>query len=129
LHAVSFAAGQPYMMQLIGYHSWELAGDKSLITLDDVSAATAPAQAEFDRAVTSQIVAKVSPDQRRLLEAMADLGTPTRIGDIRERFGWSSQQAGTYRQRLIDAGAIRPAGHGLIEFAIPGLGAYVTSNE
>lgn len=129
LRAVSFAAGQPYMMQLVGYHAWEHADDKALITVSDVTAATSPAQAEFDRAVTSQIVAKVSPDQRRFLEAMADLGMPARIGDIRERYGWSSQQAGTYRQRLMDAGAIRPAGHGLVEFAIPGLGAYVTSNE
>lgn len=129
LHAVSFAAGQPYVMQLVGYHAWELAADKRLVTLPDVTAAMTPAQAEFDRAVTSQIVAKVSPDQRRFLEAMADLGMPARIGDVRERFGWSSQQAGTYRQRLIDAGAIRPAGHGLVEFAIPGLGAYVSSGD
>lgn len=127
LHAVSFAAGQPYMMQLVGYHAWEAASDKRLIKLSEVSAATATAQAEFDRAVTSQIVAKVSPDQRRFLTTMAELGMPARIGDIRERAGWSSQQAGVYRQRLLDAGAIRVAGHGLVEFAIPGLGAYLTS--
>lgn len=118
--AVELSAGQPFLMQLVGYHAWEHAR-RSPIGLDDVMGATVEALAGYRQAVTAQMLASVSADQRRFLTEMVRHSTPTRIADIRAATGWSHQQAGVYRQRLLDAGLIIAAGHGLVDLTIPGL--------
>ncbi|HET8969971.1 MAG TPA: ATP-binding protein [Candidatus Nanopelagicales bacterium] len=118
--AVDVAAGEPFLMQLIGYHGWELASRRR-ITVADITKASPAARDTYKRAVTAQMVASVSPDQREFLGAMARHGTPTRLADIRADGGWSQSQAGMYRQRLIDAGLIVSAGYGLVDFALPGI--------
>lgn len=123
--AVELSAGEPYLMQLIGFHAWEVAS-RSPITIGDVGEATGPALAGFNRSVTAQMIGSVSPDQRSFLASMARHGTPTRLGDIRTDHGWSPSQAGVYRQRLIDSGLIAPAGHGLTDFALPGIEQVIT---
>ncbi len=119
--AVELSAGEPYLMQLIGFHAWE-AATRTPITIHDVHKATGPALAGFNRSVTAQMVGSVSPDQRSFLASMARHGTPTRLADVRADHGWSQSQVGVYRQRLIETGLITPAGHGLTEFALPGIG-------
>lgn len=118
--AVELSAGEPFLMQLVGYHSWEQAPG-SPITVSHVNAAAGPATAGFNRSVTAQMVGTVSPDQRSFLASMARHGTPTKVADVRSDHDWSSSQGGVYRQRLIDAGLIVPAGHGLLDFALPGI--------
>ncbi len=125
--AIESSAGQPFLMHLVGYHAWETAR-RSPITIDDVHAAVEPATTGFNRAVTAQMVGDVSQDQRTFLAAMARHGTPTRLGDVRADTGWSSSQAGVYRQRLMDAGLIAAAGRGFVEFALPGI-AQVLDDE
>ncbi len=117
---VEMAAGEPFLMQLIGYHAWESAR-RHLITAADVGQAARAARTTFNRAVTEQMVNQVSPDQRAFLASMARHGLPTRIGEIKGDHEWSQSQVGVYRQRLIDAGLIEPAGWGLVDFAIPGV--------
>lgn len=82
----------------------------------------------LNRSVTAQMVGAVSHDQRSFLAAMARHETPTRFADVRSDHGWSQPQAGVYRQRLIHSGLIVSAGHGLIDFAIPGV-AQVLDDE
>ena len=118
--SVELSAGQPFLMQLVGYHSWDLAS-RSPIELADVNAAAVAAMAGFNRSVTAQMIGGVSPDQRSFLASMARHGTPTRLGDVRADHPWSQSQVGVYRQRLLDAGLIVAAGHGLIDFALPGI--------
>jgi hypothetical protein len=125
--AIELSCGEPFLMQLIGYHAWA-AASRSRITVRNVDAAAGPASDAFNRAVTAQMVGAVSPDQRSFLAAMARHGTPTRLADVRSDHGWSPSQAGVYRQRLIDAGLIVRAGHGLIDFALPGI-AQVLADE
>ncbi len=59
---------------------------------------------------------------------MARHGLPTRIGDIKADHGWSQSQVGMYRQRLLDAGLIEPAGWGLVDYAVPGVAEVVTED-
>lgn len=118
--AVEIAEGQPFLMQLVGYHAWERAR-RSQIATDDVLAAAGVAIGMFNQAVTTQMVGDLAPDLRRFLASMVHLGTPTRLGDIRAANGWDSSQGGVYRARLIDVGLVRPSGHGYVEFAVPGV--------
>lgn len=52
---------------------------------------------------------------------MAEDDGPSRTADIGRRLGDARNTIGNYRARLIDAGLIESTGHGLIDFAIPGL--------
>ncbi len=118
--ALEVAAGEPFLMQLVGYHAWDLARQLP-ITAADVDAAAAPARTTYNRSVTAQMIASVSPDQRAFLASMVRHGTPARVSDIRADHDWSPSQAGVYRQRLLDAGLIVPAAWGAVDFAIPGV--------
>ena len=118
--AIELAAGEPFLLQLVGYHAWE-AARRLPITAAAVERAAAPARSTYNRAVTAQMVGDVSPDQRAFLVSMARHGAPVRLGDVRADHEWSQSQVGVYRQRLIDAGLVVPAGWGLVDFAIPGI--------
>ncbi|WPF66333.1 MULTISPECIES: hypothetical protein [unclassified Corynebacterium] len=56
---------------------------------------------------------------------MAQNSGPSRINDIATRMGVEKNYTSVYRQRLLEAGVIRPAGTGLIEFTLPGLREYL----
>lgn len=43
----------------------------------------------------------------------------------RQRTGMRPNAVGNYRTRLLATGLIEPAGHGLVDFAIPGLREYL----
>lgn len=118
--AIDAIAGEPFLLQLVGYHSWRQAR-RSPITADDVGTAVPRATEAYNRAVTIQILDDISPDQRSFLAAMVRHGSPTRIADVRADTGWSSSQANVYRRRLLDAGLIAAVGYGLVEFALPGI--------
>lgn len=118
--AVELTSGQPYLMQLVGFHAWDAAAGTP-ITVQDVHVASTPSLATFNRSVTAQMIGSVSPDQRAFLTSMARHGTPSRLADIRSDHPWSQSQAGVYRQRLIEAGLITSEGYGLTTFALPGI--------
>ncbi|WP_083372787.1 hypothetical protein [Paraoerskovia marina] len=46
---------------------------------------------------------------------------PSRVGDVRERLGRDSNYVTVYRNRLIEAGVIEPAGYGLVTFSLPSM--------
>ncbi len=118
--AVELTAGEPFLLQLVGYHAWDAARHHP-ITASDVGAASTPARSTYHRAVTAQMIGGVSPDQRAFLVSMARHGTPVRLGDVRADHDWSQSQVGVYRQRLIDTGLVIAAGWGMVDFAIPGV--------
>ncbi|MEJ5913999.1 hypothetical protein [Pseudokineococcus sp. 1T1Z-3] len=50
---------------------------------------------------------------------------PSRTVDVATRIERDMRYQSVYRDRLIAAGVIRPAGHGLVELAVPYLGEYL----
>ncbi|WP_240744988.1 MULTISPECIES: hypothetical protein [unclassified Microbacterium] len=52
---------------------------------------------------------------------MAEDDVPATAADIGRRLGDKKNTVGNYRARLIAAGLVQPAGHGRVDFAIPGL--------
>ena len=126
--AVSAAAGYPFMVQLVGWHAWELQPDAQPIGIDAVRAALPAAEGDLRQSVLIPVARPLSDMDRRYLRAMAKDPGPSKSGDVARRIGRSLQYAGVYRDRLIELGLVRSAGHGLVDFALPGLRALYRSD-
>ncbi|PYI66554.1 hypothetical protein CVV68_13360 [Arthrobacter livingstonensis] len=61
------------------------------------------------------------------LKAMALDEGDSATRDIAFRMEASASTAGNQRARLMDAGIVAAAGHGVVRFAIPGLREYLLS--
>lgn len=120
--AVQIAAGYPYMMQLIGWESFERARATNPGTLEarHVEAAADPALRRLNRSVLYTLDKRVSTAELAFLFAMAQDPQESRMRDIAKRMGQSPQYANVYRQRLLDAGLIVQIDRGIVDFAIPG---------
>lgn len=79
------------------------------------------------RMVIGAALAAATAKDLEFLRAMAEDDGPSKTADIGRRLGNASNTIGNYRSRLIDAGLIESAGHGLVDFAIPGLRNYLRS--
>lgn len=116
--------GYPFMIQLVGYHTWRSAtGDH--ITPAAVDAGVRQARARLGSLVHAAALRGLSDVDRAFLTAMAPDDGPVRIADIARRMGKDAGYANVYRARLIAAGLITPAGYGRLQFAIPYLRDYL----
>lgn len=120
--AAEVTGGYPFLIQLVGYHLWQVAEatDRPL-TAEDVGLAVAAARRRNTRMVIDAALASASPKDLEFLRAMAEDDGSSRTVDIGRRLGDARNTVGNYRARLIDAGLIESTGHGLVDFAIPGL--------
>jgi hypothetical protein len=120
--AAQATGGYPFLIQLVGYHLWQVAEatDRPLVA-SDVEMAVAAARRRNTRMVIGAALSSASPKDLVFLRAMAEDNGPSRTADIGRRLGDARNTVGNYRARLIDAGLIHSAGHGLVDFAIPGL--------
>jgi hypothetical protein len=119
--AVHVAAGYPYMMQIIGWESFELARDHlGRVEVGHVHAATPGAQRRLSRSELFTIDQRISGAEREFLVAMAHDDVESRMKDIAIRMRQSAQYANVYRQRLLEAGLIKQLRRGYVDFVIPG---------
>lgn len=122
--AVETTGGYPFMVQLTGHELYR-ATDDTLIDADAASSASTAAQRRLGKLVHAPALADLSNIDRSFLVAMARDDGPSRMSVIADRLGVTQTYAGQYRLRLIAADMIRPAGHGLVEFELPGLRDYL----
>jgi hypothetical protein len=118
--------GYPYLLQLVGYHSWRQS-DAPVISDSDVSKGISIAQSRIETSVLEYAINDLSMLDRDFLMAMLDDAGVSRIREIAQRLEISSSQANVYRARLIEGGLIAPAGHGQIKFALPYLHEYLNT--
>lgn len=120
--AAEATGGYPFLIQLVGYHLWQVAeAAPGPLNAEHVDLAVAAARRRNTRMVIEAALAAASPKDLEFLRAMATDNGPSKTADIGQRLGDARNTTGNYRARLIDAGLIESAGHGIIEFAIPGL--------
>ncbi|MHA3722322.1 ATP-binding protein [Leucobacter sp. HY1910] len=125
--AATSTGGYPFLIQLVGYHLWQMAEAKSgPLEEVDVDLALAAAHRRNTRVVLAAALATASPKDLDFLRAMSEDDGPSNTADIGRRLGAARNTIGNYRARLIDAGLVQPAGRGLLEFAVPGLREYVS---
>ncbi|WP_236777652.1 hypothetical protein [Arthrobacter crystallopoietes] len=122
LKAAEATGGYPFLIQLVGYHLWQVAESTNRpLEAEDVRVAVAAARRRNTRMVIEAALASASPKDLEFLKAMAEDDGPAKTADIGQRLGDARNTVGNYRARLIDTGLIESAGHGLVDFAIPGL--------
>lgn len=123
--AVRAADGFPYMIQLVGFRSWQEAAGSSPITAENVEKGARAAVLDLRSRVLKATFDELSDGDLAFLEAMAGDEGGSLIADIQERLGKPSGHVSQYRRRLIDRGVITSAGRGRVAFDLPGAREYL----
>ena len=126
--AAAATGGYPFLIQLVGYQIWRQHPDAAEITGDDVDKGVPAALRRMGSLVHEPAIAELSNVDRTFLLAMARDRQPSRIADIAERMGVDLAYTSVYRQRLIDAQMVEPAGRGLLAYTLPYVADYLRSN-
>jgi hypothetical protein len=125
LHQLAAATeGYPYLIQLVGYHTWRHAAEP-VITAEDVATGASEARRHLAGTVHEYTLRDLSQADRAFLEAMSVDDGPSKICEVGDRLGKASNQLSVYRQRLLDVGVIAAPGRGLVDFAVPYLREYL----
>ena len=90
--AAAATSGYPFMVQLVGYHSWARCADPGgAITPDDVRAAIGAATSDMEVQVFAPMVRDLSDTDRLVLEAMSMFETPEiKLSDVARATGKTS---------------------------------------
>lgn len=116
---VATTQGYAYFLQEWGKHSWD-AADKSPISFEDVSAASATTIAALDASFFGVRFDRLTPTEKRYLRAMAELGPgPHRSGDIARVLRRPVTSLAPLRSQLIVKGMIWSPSHGDTGFTVP----------
>ena len=117
--------GFPYLMQLVGFQSWEQNPTAETITLEDVRFGAALARRNFTERVLDATYYDLSPNDVRFLQAMLDDERESRTTDIASRLGETTNYTSTYKRRLIKRGVIGERGAYFVVFELPGFRDYL----
>ncbi|WP_078282053.1 ATP-binding protein [Mycobacteroides franklinii] len=126
--------GYPHTLQLYADAAWARAGypdPGGQIRIADVEHAARQVAADMDALFRARWN-NATPVQRRFMSAMARALTDDRVAsrsDIAAVMGRDSRAISAARASLIDKGFIAVAGHGLLEFTIPGFTEFVRTQE
>lgn len=126
--AAEATGGYPFLIQLVGYFLWrEAENNHGSLAPEAVRRAIDAATRRHARTVIEAALSTASPKDLEFLHAMAEDDGPSAAGDIGQRLGAKTNLVANYRTRLLAAGLIESVGHGKVDFAIPGLRAYLKS--
>ncbi|HIW75817.1 MULTISPECIES: ATP-binding protein [Gordonibacter] len=129
------SAGYPFMVQLVGYQTWQVAfrrlgREAGEVSAADVEKGISEALARFDAMVIEPAVHHVSPSAMRYLLAMAeDQGKASETSEVAARLGMSLNGASPVRAKLIKDGIIEAADRGKVSFTIPYMARYLEHNR
>lgn len=121
------AAGYPYLLQLVGAATWEVArpAHGSTIGLEHAEQGWDLAQSRM-RILFQGRWDAATEAERAFLVAMARAGTsPVSRSAVAGALGVSTGSISRARGSLIDKGIIASAGHGMLELTLPGFGDFV----
>lgn len=123
--AAEATGGYPFLIQLVGYSIWRQRPEAKAITAVDLERGVPAAMRRMGQLVHEPALADLSDVDRAFLLAMAEDDDVTKVSDIARRLGVDLNYTSVYRQRLIDAQMIEPAGRGLLRFTLPYLADYL----
>lgn len=123
--------GYPFMIQLVGYHVWQLASRADgTVTRRSAERGVAVARERFDATVIEPALQRLPPSLLEYLLAMAeDEGASCDSGVVARRLGKTAQQVSTCRARLIADDVIEASGWGSVSFAVPYMADYLNANR
>lgn len=122
---VDGAGGYPFLVQLVGAHTWRLHPDASEVSAADANEGVARARRRLGTLIHEPALNAASGIDKSFLLAMARDEGPSRMRDIQERLGVDDNYASQYRLRLIAAELIDPVQRGYVDFSLPYLREYL----
>lgn len=117
--AATATEGYPFMIQLVGFHTWREAEPASRIDIDAARRGIDAAVHRIGQLVHAPALSDLSDVDRKFLAAMSRDDGPSAIADVAARLGVNGNYATRYRSRLLTADMIVEAGHGKINFKLP----------
>ncbi|WP_080801496.1 AAA family ATPase [Arabiibacter massiliensis] len=117
--ATEAIGGFPFLMQLVGYRSWDANPESKCISSADFHRGIAVAREELRARILEATFRELSPEDVRFASAMLQDERESRIADLVARLNRSSAQVAQYRKRLIEAGVIGQQGRGVVAFELP----------
>lgn len=117
--------GYPFMVQLVGFHSWRAARGVDTVTAEHVEEGVQAAARRVGRLVHEPALTELSGIDRSFLTAMARDEGPSRVRDVADRLGVGGSYASVYRARLINAEIIHAPGWGVVDFTLPSMREYL----
>lgn len=127
--AVFSIAGFPFMLQLVGYRSWNVRPTSKEISEKDFQEGIAVAKEEMKSRILDATYREFSEGDEKFVHAMLQDEGETRTSDLVSRLGWSDSQVAQYRKRLIDAGVIGFRGRGRVAFELPFFREFLLEKE
>lgn len=116
---IEYTEGYPYFIQEFGRAVWNLA-EGPTISLDDAGAAKEIVEAELDESFFRARVQRSTPEERRYMRAMAELGADgQKAADVADVLGKTSEQVAPLRARLINKGLLYTPRYGFAKFTVP----------
>lgn len=117
--AVKASFGFPYMIQLVGFRSWEAAGVDKQIKKAAVCEGIDMAKKDMESRVLRATLDELSEQDIAFLKAMLSDNARSSIANICKRTGKNEAHIARYRARLIERGVIAADGRGYVAFALP----------
>lgn len=125
---LALTQGYPYFLQMYADALWRCARPEPGATLIRADLVSAEADVALQRETMFRARwAKATPAERRVLAAMAQLGSsePVRRADLATALGVSSNDLSVPRRRLLDKGLVEVVGRGTLAFTTPGFADFV----
>lgn len=123
--AVAAIAGLPFMLQLVGYRSWEVRPEADLITTSDVQEGVRIACMELRDQVLESTYRELSDGDVLFLVAMLPDDGDSRMANIARRLGKSSGYVNSYRRRMLQLGVIGERRRGVVGLDLPGFADFL----
>lgn len=129
-YAADAALGYPIMVQLVGFHSWQVAeSPHQEITMKDFVTGTQVAFRQFGQLVIAPLWRDQSPAARRFLVAMAQDKNESLLKEIARRLGVTSGYVSVYRARLVRSGLVTNVSKHVLSFALPSTRRWIEDLE
>ena len=128
LKAVKAIDGFPYMMQLVGYRSWQQAENENVIGVREADEGIRLAEKDFESRVLKATAVELSKVDIQFIKAMLPDEDVSEVSQIEKRMRKNAGYISRYRIRLIEQGVIEQAGRGKVRVSLPGLKKYIGEN-
>lgn len=124
--AVKEIDGFPFMMQLVGFRSWEERSASNDITMESVERGAYMAQRDMRNRILRPTLDELSDMDIKFLLAMLEDEDSSLSGEIATRLNKTASYVTTYRKRLLDQGIIEMQGRARVRIALPGVREYLS---
>ena len=122
--ATSAIDGFPFMLQLVGYYSWDFAG-AGCIEVADVERGAKTAKDDMKERILQATLDELSDRDLDFLNAMLQDEKSSRTAEIASRIKMTTGNVSTYKKRLLEQGVIEESRRGEVRFALPHLREYL----